>query len=51
MTNTVKEGARRHMGRVHKGLKFYFESKNKAQLKMHNVHIESEHMGIIHTYM
>ena len=48
MTVTGKEGVRRHMGRVHKGLKFYFESKNKAQLKMH---IESEHMGITQTYM
>ena len=48
MTVTGKEGVIRHMGRVHKGLKFYFESKNKAQLKMH---IESEHMGITHTYM
>ena len=48
MTVTVKEGVRRHMGRVHKGLKFYIESKNKAELKMHT---ESEHMGITHTYM
>ena len=48
MTFTGKEGVKRHMGRVRKGLKSYFESKNKAQLKMH---IESEHMGITHTYM
>ena len=48
MTVTGKEGVRRCMGRVHKGLKFCFESKNKTQLKMH---IESEYMGITHTYM
>ena len=48
MTVTGKEGVKRHMGRVRKGLKFYFESKNKAQLKMH---IESEHMGITQTYV
>ena len=48
MTNTVKEGARRHMGRVHKGWKFYFFSNYKAELKMHT---ESEHMGITHKYM
>ena len=48
MTVSGKEDVRRHLGGVHKGLKFYFESKNKAQL---NMHIESEHMGITHTYM
>ena len=48
MTVTGKEGKRRNMGRVYKRLEFYFESKNRAKLKMH---IESANGNNTHIHV